>query len=63
MNISILGSGFLDFRIKISSLMLQTSYGDIEFGFYPTVAPVTVEHIFKLVRLGGYNTNHFFRVL
>lgn len=41
----------------------QTNYGDIEFGFFPNVAPKTVEHIFKLVRLGGYNTNHFFRVL
>jgi len=43
-------------------MVVQTSYGDIEFGFYPTVAPKTVDHIFKLVRLGGYNTNHFFRV-
>ncbi|XP_019094258.1 PREDICTED: peptidyl-prolyl cis-trans isomerase CYP23 isoform X2 [Camelina sativa] len=43
-------------------VVFQTSYGDIEFGFYPTVAPKTVDHIFKLVRLGGYNTNHFFRV-
>ncbi|CAH8349746.1 unnamed protein product [Eruca vesicaria subsp. sativa] len=43
-------------------VVFQTSYGDIEFGFYPTVAPITVDHIFKLVRLGGYNTNHFFRV-
>nr|AAV88079.1 putative cyclophilin type peptidyl-prolyl cis-trans isomerase [Ipomoea batatas] len=41
---------------------MQTNYGDIEFGFYPRVAPRTVEHIFKLVRLGCYNTNHFFRV-
>ncbi|RXH79575.1 hypothetical protein DVH24_040722 [Malus domestica] len=43
-------------------VVFQTNYGDIEFGFYPTVAPKTVEHIFKLVRLGGYNTNHIFRV-
>ncbi|XP_055818677.1 peptidyl-prolyl cis-trans isomerase CYP23 isoform X2 [Solanum dulcamara] len=43
-------------------VVFQTNYGDIEFGFYPSVAPKTVEHIFKLVRLGGYNTNHFFRV-
>ncbi|KAI5679061.1 hypothetical protein M9H77_10011 [Catharanthus roseus] len=43
-------------------VVFQTNYGDIEFGFYPNVAPKTVEHIFKLVRLGGYNTNHFFRV-
>ncbi|EFH69742.1 hypothetical protein ARALYDRAFT_890296 [Arabidopsis lyrata subsp. lyrata] len=40
-------------------VVFQTSYGDI--GFYPTAAPKTVDHIFKLVRLGGYNTNHFFR--
>lgn len=41
---------------------LQTNFGDIEFGFFPSVAPKTVDHIFKLVRLGCYNTNHFFRV-
>lgn len=43
--------------------LMQTNYGDIEFGFYPSVALRTVEHIFKLVRLGCYNTNHFFRVV
>lgn len=43
-------------------VVFQTNYGDIEFGFFPTVAPITVDHIFKLVRLGCYNTNHFFRV-
>ncbi|XP_059447893.1 peptidyl-prolyl cis-trans isomerase CYP23-like [Corylus avellana] len=43
-------------------VVFQTNYGDIEFGFFPTVAPQTVEHIFKLVRLGCFNTNHFFRV-
>ncbi|XP_020528339.1 peptidyl-prolyl cis-trans isomerase CYP23 isoform X2 [Amborella trichopoda] len=41
---------------------MQTNYGDIEFGFYPHVAPKTVEHIFKLVKLGCFNTNYFFRV-
>ncbi|XP_050375213.1 peptidyl-prolyl cis-trans isomerase CYP23 [Argentina anserina] len=43
-------------------VVFQTNYGDIEFGFFPGVAPKTVDHIFKLVRLGCYNTNHFFRV-
>ncbi|KAJ4711306.1 Peptidyl-prolyl cis-trans isomerase [Melia azedarach] len=43
-------------------VVFQTNFGDIEFGFYPNVAPQTVEHIFKLIRLGCYNTNHFFRV-
>lgn len=43
-------------------VVFQTNYGDIEFGFFHSVAPQTVDHIFKLVRLGCYNTNHFFRV-
>ncbi|XP_019170506.1 PREDICTED: peptidyl-prolyl cis-trans isomerase CYP23 [Ipomoea nil] len=49
-------------EMSSTRVVFQTNYGDIEFGFYPSVAPRTVEHIFKLVRLGGYNTNHFFRV-
>lgn len=43
-------------------VVFQTKYGDIEFGVYPKVAPVTAAHIVKLARLGCYNTNHFFRV-
>jgi cyclophilin family peptidyl-prolyl cis-trans isomerase len=43
-------------------ILLQTKFGDIEFGFFPDVAPKTVAHILKLVKLGLYNTNHFFRV-
>uniref|UniRef100_A0A7C9DT77 Peptidyl-prolyl cis-trans isomerase n=1 Tax=Opuntia streptacantha TaxID=393608 RepID=A0A7C9DT77_OPUST len=49
-------------QLGSSRVVFQTNYGDIEFGFFPSVAPKTVEHIFKLVRLGCYNTNHFFRV-
>nr|GMD25803.1 peptidyl-prolyl cis-trans isomerase CYP23 [Ipomoea batatas]GMD28723.1 peptidyl-prolyl cis-trans isomerase CYP23 [Ipomoea batatas] len=49
-------------EMSTTRVVFQTNYGDIEFGFYPSVAPRTVEHIFKLVRLGCYNTNHFFRV-
>ena len=41
---------------------MQTKYGDIEFGFFEHVAPKTVDHIRKLIQLGAYNTNHFFRV-
>jgi cyclophilin family peptidyl-prolyl cis-trans isomerase len=52
----------LEPQLGSTRVVFQTNYGDIEFGFYPTVAPKTVDHIFKLVRLGGYNTNHFFRV-
>ncbi|XP_024021371.1 peptidyl-prolyl cis-trans isomerase CYP23 [Morus notabilis] len=49
-------------QLGSARVVFQTDYGDIEFGFYPDVAPITVDHIFKLVRLGCYNTNHFFRV-
>ncbi|XP_074560544.1 peptidyl-prolyl cis-trans isomerase CYP23 [Curcuma longa] len=55
-------SAFLDPALGTSRVVFQTNYGDIEFGFFPDVAPKTVEHIFKLVQLGCYNTNHFFRV-
>jgi hypothetical protein len=43
-------------------LRTQTKWGDIEFGFYPDVAPVTARHIFKLVTQGAYTGNHIFRV-
>lgn len=37
-------------------------YGEVELGFYPNAAPVTVAHILQLFRLGCYDTNHIFRV-
>ncbi|GAB2248338.1 hypothetical protein Droror1_Dr00008220 [Drosera rotundifolia] len=55
-------SSSLDPLLGSARVVFQTNYGDIEFSFYPNVAPKTVDHIFKLVRLGCYNTNHFFRV-
>eukprot|EP00882_Tetradesmus_deserticola_P006831 GHRQ01007194.1.p1 GENE.GHRQ01007194.1~~GHRQ01007194.1.p1 ORF type:complete len:263 (+),score=64.24 GHRQ01007194.1:203-991(+) len=42
--------------------VFQTQWGDIHFGFYPEVAPITAQHIFKLVAMGAYTGNHFFRV-
>jgi len=42
--------------------VMTTDYGEIVLGFYPTVAPKTVAHIIKLFRMGGYDTNHVFRV-
>ncbi|GLJ51747.1 hypothetical protein SUGI_1099750 [Cryptomeria japonica] len=51
-----------DAQLGTARVVFQTTYGDIEFGFYHDVAPKTVEHIYKLVRLGCYNSNHFFRV-
>ncbi|BBN11873.1 hypothetical protein MPTK1_5g15470 [Marchantia polymorpha subsp. ruderalis] len=49
-------------RLGSIRVVFQLKYGDIEFGFYPEVAPITVKHILKLVKLGAYNSNHFFRV-
>lgn len=49
-------------RLSDERLVLQTKFGDLELAFYPEVAPVTVQHILKLGRLGAYNSNHFFRV-
>ena len=37
-------------------------YGEVELGFYPNAAPVTVAHIVKLFSMGCYDTNHVFRV-
>ncbi|KAK9277720.1 hypothetical protein L1049_007267 [Liquidambar formosana] len=58
----VVGAFSQDSHLGSARVVFQTNYGDIEFGFFPTVAPQTVDHIFKLVRLGCYNTNHFFRV-
>ncbi|KAK4380468.1 hypothetical protein RND71_002330 [Anisodus tanguticus] len=61
--LSFVPKGTYAFELEFGSTPIWlTNYGYIEFGFYPSVAPKTVEHIFKVVRLGGYNTNHFFRV-
>ena len=46
----------------VLNLQWGDSFGEIVLGFYPTVAPVTVAHILRLVRMGGYNTNEIFRV-
>ena len=42
--------------------VLQTSFGELHLAFYETAAPSTVELVTKLLQLGAYNSNHFFRV-
>lgn len=49
-------------RVLMQIAYGQGKFGEIVLGFYPSVAPVTVAHILKLVRMGGYNTNEIFRV-
>ena len=46
----------------VLQLQWGESFGEIVLGFYRSIAPVTVEHILTLVRMGGYNTNEIFRV-
>eukprot|EP01025_Chloroclados_australasicus_P020046 TRINITY_DN21081_c0_g1_i1.p1 TRINITY_DN21081_c0_g1~~TRINITY_DN21081_c0_g1_i1.p1 ORF type:complete len:245 (-),score=19.74 TRINITY_DN21081_c0_g1_i1:445-1179(-) len=49
-------------KLSRERAVFQTSFGDIEMAFYPEVAPITTEHIINLIRMGCYNSNHFFRV-
>jgi cyclophilin family peptidyl-prolyl cis-trans isomerase len=42
--------------------VLQTEFGDIHIAFYPKAAPRTTELVTRLLELGMYNSNHFFRV-
>lgn len=49
-------------RLSDERVVMTTDFGDIELAFYPEIAPITVAHILKLFQLGGYNTNHIFRV-
>mmetsp|Transcript_408 Transcript_408/g.1113 ORF Transcript_408/g.1113 Transcript_408/m.1113 type:complete len:252 (-) Transcript_408:93-848(-) len=49
-------------RLSEERMVFQLEHGDIEFAFLPEVAPVTAAHIFELVALGLYTSNHIFRV-
>lgn len=43
-------------------IILHTVVGDITLALYPEVAPNHVKQILKLMKMGVYDTNHFFRV-
>lgn len=49
-------------KLTDDRIVFQTKLGDLEFGLYPEVAPVTAAHILQLAKLGAYNTVSFFRV-
>ena len=49
-------------ELSTERAVFQTDHGDIHLAFYPNAAPKTVSLILKLIKIGGYNTNHFFRV-
>eukprot|EP00892_Ulva_mutabilis_P003844 jgi/Ulvmu1/1831/UM119_0050.1 len=49
-------------RLAPERVVISTTFGDVQVGFFPDVAPLTVKHIIKLFQLGCYNSNHFFRV-
>lgn len=49
-------------RIGEERAVLHTIAGDIVLAFYPDVAPDTVKQVLTLMRLGVYDTTHFFRV-
>lgn len=49
-------------QLSNTRAVFQTDHGDIHLAFYPNAAPKTVDLVLKLVEIGGYATNHFFRV-
>lgn len=49
-------------KLSPERMVFQTDFGDLHMAFYHEVAPVSAAHIRRLGELGGYNTNHFFRV-
>ena len=48
--------------LSTQRFVLQTSHGDLHLALYPNAAPKTCALMTKLLQLGCYNTNHFFRV-
>ncbi|KDD76989.1 hypothetical protein H632_c46p0, partial [Helicosporidium sp. ATCC 50920] len=54
--------GAEEVRLSKERAVLQTDHGDLHIAFYDDVAPVTAPHIRKLMEMGCYNTNLFFRV-
>lgn len=49
-------------RISEERVVLRTNVGDIVLALYPDKAPRHVEQILKLVKLGVYDTTHFYKV-
>jgi cyclophilin family peptidyl-prolyl cis-trans isomerase len=43
-------------------VVFRTDYGDLVFALYPTIAPKTVAQFLQLVKLGVYDSTHFYRV-
>jgi len=49
-------------RVGPQKIILRTDAGDMLLALYPDVAPQHVVQILKLVRLGVYDTTHFYRI-
>lgn len=52
-----------DPRVAEEHIVLTTDFGDLVIALYPDVAPAHVAQILKLVKLGAYDSTHFFRVI
>src|SRR5262249_52345369 len=50
-------------RLAPERIVLHTPAGDAVLALYPDIAPRHVEQILRLVRLGAYDSTHFFRVI
>ena len=56
------GDGVSRPRLSDERVVLHTDAGDIVVAFYPDVAPLHMAQLLKLMRLGAYDTTHFYRV-
>eukprot|EP01060_Flectonema_neradi_P024536 TRINITY_DN3347_c1_g1_i1.p1 TRINITY_DN3347_c1_g1~~TRINITY_DN3347_c1_g1_i1.p1 ORF type:complete len:251 (+),score=30.93 TRINITY_DN3347_c1_g1_i1:62-814(+) len=43
-------------------IVMQTSMGEIELGFYVDAAPLTSKHMLECFKMGLFDSNHVFRV-
>ena len=50
-------------RAAQERIILSTDYGDLVLALYPDVAPAHVKQLIKLVKLGAYDSTHFFRII
>ena len=50
-------------RAAKEHVVMSTDYGDLVLALYPDVAPAHVAQILKLVKLGAYDSTHFFRII
>ena len=58
----VVGVDSLQRRLSSERVVMQTTMGEIEFGFYAEESPTTTNHMLECFVMGLFDTNHIFRV-